>query len=129
MTHKSTLALILALCLLVAFGLAESQAATVDALTEQRVCGEPVRNADGTIRRRADVLYAFQKAHPCPSTGLRTGACANWSKDHIIPLACGGCDSVNNLQWLPLPIKSAAGTYPKDRWERKVNCSPQQLVP
>lgn len=97
-------------------------------LDETRCCIEPVRNADGSIRRRADVLAAFQKIHPCPSTGLTTGACPNWAKDHVISLACGGRDEVGNLQWLPLPIKSAAGTYPKDRWERKVYCQPIELV-
>jgi hypothetical protein len=115
--------------LLIGLLLTTQVTAAVDPLVEARICGEPVRNADGTIRRRADVMYAFQKQHPCPATGLKTGACPNWAKDHVIPLACGGCDSVNNMQWLPNPIKSAAGIWPKDRWERKVNCIPQQLVP
>ena len=97
-------------------------------LDETRCCIEPVRLADGSIKRRADVLAAFKKQHPCPATGLTSGACPNWSMDHIIPLACGGHDSVSNLQWLPLPIKSTSGKYPKDRWERKINCKPMELV-
>lgn len=97
-------------------------------LDETRCCITPVRTANGDILRRADVLRAFQKSHPCPSTGLTTGACPNWAKDHVIPLVCGGKDEVSNLQWLPLPIKSAAGTYPKDRWERKINCQPMEIV-
>lgn len=102
--------------------------AALDPLAEVRVCGEPRRAADGSILRRADVLAAFQRSHPCPATGKPNGACPGWAKDHIIPLACGGCDAVWNLQWLPNGIKSASGALPKDRWERKINCQPPQLV-
>lgn len=100
-----------------------------DPLVDHRLCGEPVRLADGSIRRRADVLAAFRRAHPCPSTGLRTGACLGWQMDHVISLSCFGCDSVSNLQWLPIVIKSGPGQYPKDRWERHVYCRPQVLAP
>lgn len=98
-------------------------------LDETRCCvTEIARNADGTIKRRADVLAAFKRAHPCPSTGATSGACPGWAMDHVIPLACGGRDEVSNLQWLPKSIKSAAGTYPKDRWELKINCQPMEVV-
>lgn len=93
-----------------------------------RVCGEPARDANGTIKRSSTVLTKFQKEHPCPSTGLAYGACPGWAKDHVIPLACGGCDSVENLQWLKNTIKSCAGEECKDRWERKINCQPMQIV-
>lgn len=98
-------------------------------LMEQRYCGPPLRNEDGSIRRSAAVLSAFQRQHPCPSTGATSGACPGWARDHVIPLACGGCDAVSNLQWLPDAIKSAAGTYPKDRFERRIYCAPMQVVP
>lgn len=97
-------------------------------LDETRCCITPLRDANGELYRRTDVRRAFQKIHPCPSTGLATGACPNWQKDHVISLACGGKDEVNNMQWLPLPIKTAAGVYPKDRWERKVYCQPMGVV-
>lgn len=93
-------------------------------LEETRYCGEPARMADGSIRRRADVIRAFKKTHPCPVTGAATGACPGWAVDHVIPLAVGGCDSVSNLQWLPNEIKSAPGATPKDRWERRLYGSP-----
>lgn len=96
---------------------------------ELRCCVIPLRDAGGTIVRSAQVLAAFQRNHPCPSTGIGTGPCPGWSKDHVIPLACGGIDSVSNLQWLPNALKSAAGTLAKDRWERKVYCRPQVIVP
>ena len=98
-------------------------AAQVPPLQEVRYCGAPARLADGSIKRRADVLAAFKKAHPCPSTGLTVGACPGWAIDHVIPLVCGGCDGVGNLQWLPNGIKSAAGVLPKDRWEQRVYCT------
>lgn len=108
--------------LLVTMLLPSVVAAQVVPLQEMRYCGPPARLADGSIKRRADVLTAFKKAHPCPVTKLSTGACPGWAIDHVIPLVCGGCDSVNNLQWLPNGIKSAAGILPKDRWEQSVYC-------
>lgn len=107
----------------------QADALTVTPLVEQRYCGVPPRDADGSLHRRSDVLTAFQHAHPCPSTGSITGACPGWSKDHVIPLACGGCDAVSNLQWLPYAAKSASGVVPKDRFERYIYCTPFQLAP
>jgi hypothetical protein len=45
------------------------------------------------------VTREFQREHPCPSTGLTTGACPGYRKDHIKALACGGLDAVWNMQW------------------------------
>ena len=89
---------------------------------DARYCGPPQRSADGTIARSSSVVAVFRRSYPCPATGKATGACPGWSVDHVIPLVCGGCDSVINLQWLPNQIKSASGPYPKDRWEQKVYC-------
>lgn len=97
-----------------------TQANVDPATTELRYCGPPKRNAKGEIIRRADVMAAFQKAHPCPANGNTTGACPGWAKDHPVPLACGGCDAVSNMQWLPDGLKSVAGTVAKDRFERLI---------
>jgi hypothetical protein len=99
-------------------------------LTDSRVCGvENIkRSEEGVIIRSASVLRNFQKLHPCPSTGKITGSCPGWAIDHVIPLACGGCDSIENLQWMKNTIKSCAGTECKDRWERKIYCEPMTLV-
>ena len=43
-----------------------------------------------------------------------------WAKNHTIPLACGGADSVSNLQWLPVVIKSGWQDWQIDRFERKI---------
>lgn len=99
----------------------------LDPLLEHRYCGPPARTAAGEIKRSAAVLGAFRRAHPCPVTGLSTGACAGWAIDHVIPLACGGCDAVSNLQWLPDGLKSVA-VIGKDRFERKIYCTPFQRV-
>ncbi|MCU0922563.1 MAG: HNH endonuclease [Burkholderiaceae bacterium] len=91
------------------------------ALDETRYCTvTPSRDADGSISRRADVLRAFRNHHPCPSTSSTRGPCPGWNIDHVIPLAVGGCDSVGNLQWLPVQLKRCPGDLCKDRWERKV---------
>jgi hypothetical protein len=100
----------------------------IDPLREVRQCGAPARLADGTIRRRSDVLTAYKKAHPCPVTGKSTGACPGWSVNHIIPLASGGCDAVSNMMWLPNQAKSCAADYCIDRWERVYYGDPHGLV-
>lgn len=82
---------------------------------ETRYCGAPARNLRGEIIRRSDVLTAFKRHHPCPATGSTTGACEGWQIDHVIPLACGGCDAVHNLQWLNADAKGI-----KDRYERRI---------
>ena len=70
--------------------------------------------ASGSEYRSLTVKHEFQRLHPCPSTGRPTGACPGYVKDHIVPLACGGPDSVANLQW-----QTVAAAKAKDRWERK----------
>jgi hypothetical protein len=89
-------------------------------LDETRYCGEPRRDASGAIYRSSAVRTSFQKAHPCPATGLTNGPCDGWQKDHVIPLASCGCDSVANMQWLPVGIKTCTSVDCKDRWERVV---------
>jgi hypothetical protein len=86
-----------------------SMAAAAGAMDETRYCGPPPRDASGSIIRRADVLREFERRHPRPHDGRR------WYRDHVIPLACGGCDAVANLQWLPEEMWRA-----KSQWERKV---------
>jgi hypothetical protein len=66
-------------------------------------------------RSRA-VAREFQREHPCPSTGLPSGRCPGFWKDHIVPLACGGPDAVSNMQWQT--VREA-----KDAWERRA-CAP-----
>lgn len=78
-------------------------------MDETRFCGQPIRNDHGDIIRRADVLREFERQNPRPRDGRR------WYKDHVIPLACGGCDAVSNLQWL-----HEDAWRDKSLWERKV---------
>ena len=89
-----------------------------------RYCSLVQRDANGKIIRDHKVLEEFATLHPCPSTGEASRFCPGWAIDHVIPLSCGGCDAIHNLQWLPDQIKSAAGKYPKDRWERKIYYAP-----
>lgn len=62
--------------------------------------------------RSQAVLHQFQKLHPCPATGLRTGACPGYVKDHVYPLCAGGADAVDNLQW-----QMVTDAHIKDKWE------------
>ena len=101
----------------------EAAGMALDPLVEYRWCGPPARSESGVILRSSAVRAAFRQTHPCPATGLRGGACPEWSIDHVWPLSEGGCDIVINLQWLPNAIKSCAlstGVPCKDRWERRV---------
>jgi hypothetical protein len=108
---------ILMICAFMAPGAINAQA--IDHLKEYRYCGEPKRNKDGDISRSQRVLSAFQKQYACPATGKTSGSCPGWAIDHVIPLACGGCDAIINLQWLPNDLKSKAVTG-KDRFERTI---------
>ena len=99
-------------------------------LDETRYCEiVPHRDSDGSISRRADVLITFRRIHVCPSTGKTKGPCPRWQIDHVIPLACGGCDAVSNLQWLPVAIKTCTSAGCKDRWERKIYCNTVRYLP
>jgi hypothetical protein len=39
--------------------------------------------------RSREMTWEFQREHPCPSTGLPSGAGPGYRKDHVEPLACG----------------------------------------
>ena len=41
----------------------------------------------------------FKQQHPCPANRATKGRCEGYIIDHIIPLACGGADSPENMQW------------------------------
>lgn len=70
----------------------------------------------GTLagERSRSVRGEFARANPCPATGKRSGACPGYVVDHVLPLACGGVDHPDNMQW---QTKSDAAA--KDRLERK----------
>jgi hypothetical protein len=65
------------------------------------------------IPRSAAERAAFKRGHPCPSTGLRSGACPGYVIDHVEPLCAGGPDHRSNFQW-----QTVAEALEKDRWER-----------
>lgn len=51
-------------------------------------------------RRSKSVRRAFTEKSACPATGRFTERCPGYEVDHIVPLACGGSDTVENMQWL-----------------------------
>jgi hypothetical protein len=65
------------------------------------------------IRRSAQARDSFKRAHPCPSTGRRSGSCPGYVIDHIRPLECGGADAPSNMQWQTVGAGKA-----KDKTER-----------
>jgi len=69
--------------------------------------------ADGRVIRSNSAKAQFKAAHPCPATDRHSGACPGYVIDHVVPLACRGADSADNMQWQTI----AAGKA-KDRWER-----------
>lgn len=103
------------------------------AYADPRLCYPDVtqvpRDAAGNIKRSTAQRAMFVRDWPCPATHEVTGSCPGWAVDHIIPLAVGGCDAPQNMQWLPLVIKACASPGCKDRWERKVYARPQQDAP
>lgn len=67
--------------------------------------------------RRTATRMAFMR-----QTGYPKGR-PGYVVDHIIPLACGGADSVKNMQW-----QTRAAAKEKDKWERKL-CPPCAKAP
>lgn len=88
------------------------------ALVETRYCGAPKRDASGVIVRRADVVRAYWSFHVCPTTGLHKAPCPDYALNHVVPLACGGCDAVNNLTAVRFDAKKVI-----DSLERKISAS------
>lgn len=58
-------------------------------------------NVEATQRSYA-AKAEFKRLHPCPSTGMKRGACPGWQIDHRTPLKCGGADRPINMQWLTI---------------------------
>jgi len=76
------------------------------------------RNARGKIARSSSTKRTFEASSPCPSTGKTTGSCKGYVVDHKTPLACGGADAPENMQW-----QTAAAAKLKDKTER-ASCAP-----
>jgi hypothetical protein len=76
-------------------------------------CATCTRTSKGKIQRSVTAKRAFQRSHPCPSTGKATGACKGYVVDHVKPLACGGADAPSNMQW-----QTKAAAKAKDKTER-----------
>ena len=64
--------------------------------------------------RSAAARRAFRRVHPCPATGVVQGACRGYVIDHVRPLACGGADAPENMQW-----QTIADAKAKDAVERQ----------
>lgn len=64
-------------------------------------------------KRSSAERAAFVQQHPCPATGQKRGRCPGYVVDHIKPLACGGPDDRDNMQW-----QTVSAAKEKDRWER-----------
>ena len=76
-------------------------------------CKTCERDSQGHIKRSQEAKQEFKRQHPCPSTGATKGRCEGYIIDHIKPLACGGADSPENMQWQTVEESKA-----KDKWER-----------
>ncbi len=69
----------------------------------------------GRIARSGDAKREFEIEHPCRAPGVHKpgGPCPGYVVDHVIPLACGGADGPENMQWQTVEEAKA-----KDQWER-----------
>jgi hypothetical protein len=57
------------------------------------------RDRHSGIKRSSAAKQAFERQHPCPSTGRTSGRCPGYVVDHIKALECGGVDAPSNMQW------------------------------
>lgn len=78
------------------------------------LCMSPV---EARTKRSHRAKVQFRQQHPCPATGAHKGPCKGYVIDHIKPLACGGADRAENLQW-----QTVAEGKAKDKLERR-GCS------
>ena len=78
------------------------------------VCAVMPVPATAKEQRSAAVKREFQLTHPWPVTGLTSGRCPGYVKDHIVPLSYGGPDAASNMQW-----QTTREARAKDRWETK----------
>jgi 5-methylcytosine-specific restriction endonuclease McrA len=65
-------------------------------------CGYHLRDWRGRYIRCSAARAAFERDHPCPSTGQPRGACPGYVVDHIVPIKRGGADLPSNMQWQTL---------------------------
>lgn len=68
--------------------------------------------ADARIKRSQSTKVGYKRQPRCPATGASNGPCQRYVLDYIKPLACGGVDRPENMQW-----QTVADA--KDRWERR----------
>jgi hypothetical protein len=62
-------------------------------------CTSCARDAQGKLVGRPEPQAAFIASHPCPAAGSAAGTCTGYVVDHVTPLACGGQDTPENMQW------------------------------
>ena len=95
------------------------------AARDQQRCESCDRDGEGRIKRSAAMRKTFREMQPCPATGSSSGACPGYVIDHINPLACGGEDDAENMQW-----QTKEEAREKDKVER-VQCAgkPQLAKP
>jgi len=67
--------------------------------------------ASAGVHRSYAAKRESQPEHPCLSTGRTSGACPGYVQNHIVRLACGGPDTVANLQWHPAAICVVAQSW------------------
>lgn len=72
------------------------------------------RDKHGRIKRSHAAKAAFEREHPCPSTGKTSGRCRGYVVDHVRALECGGPDDPSNMQW-----QTTADAKAKDKTERQ----------
>jgi len=73
-------------------------------------CQSCTRDGRGKIVRSAKVKKEFVRQNPCPSRVVGTShlrGCSGYQVDHVVPLACGGRDVAQNLQWLTVAAHRA----------------------
>lgn len=72
--------------------------------------------AEGKTPRGWRAPMEFKNTVPCPSTGTVGLPCPGYVMDHIIPLACDGPDTPENLQWQRIEDAKAKDKVERECW-------------
>lgn len=84
--------------------------------------GKPIpESVARDIAERSKKMRAeFVRQHPCPASGVSSGACPGYVVDHIIPLSLYGADHPDNMQWQTVEAAKRKDVLERESYQRRI---------